>query len=226
MYPSDRQSSTVATLENLSEQHRRMEINNTDSLQNLRSDLIASLKESTTEIKSRARETLSNLIQEGERSAAEQSVLKSLKYESMRTRHANIEEAHGYTFDWIFEDASSSPFPQVKFLEWLQTHSGFYWVAGKAGSGKSTLMKYLYKQSRTNKALQVWAGTKKLVTASYFFWIGGKEIQKSQDGLLCSLLDDILTKCPALIPAVASSRWQSSIQGVSNTYPWTRFELL
>lgn len=28
--------------------------------------------------------------------------------------------------------------------EWLESGSGVYWISGKAGSGKSTLMKHLF----------------------------------------------------------------------------------
>lgn len=204
-----------------------MEINYTDLIQDIKSELLISLKQSKTEIKEETKDSLSKLIQEGDRAAAEQNVLKSLKYHMMGARYSNIEDAHEHTFNWIFEDPSTSPFPQVKFLEWLQSHSGIYWVSGKAGSGKSTLMRYLCKDSRTFKALKMWAGSKKLVMANHFFWIGGNRMQKSQEGLLCSLLDGILTQCPALIPIVTYSRWKASLRHQrSNLYLWTRNELL
>jgi hypothetical protein len=66
------------------------------------------------------------LIHESEKSAAEQSVIKSLKFDMMRARHENIELAHQRTFDWIFEDASTSLFPHAKFVEWLQIHNDIF----------------------------------------------------------------------------------------------------
>ena len=56
-----------------------------------------------------------------------------------------------------------------------------FWVSGKAGSGKSTLMKYLKSDPDTESNLWAWANGPKLVTASYFFWNAGTDMQKSQE---------------------------------------------
>jgi putative ribosome biogenesis GTPase RsgA len=37
--------------------------------------------------------------------------------------------------------------PSPKFADWLENDGGIYWIAGKAGSGKSTLMKYLWPRA-------------------------------------------------------------------------------
>lgn len=59
-------------------------------------------------------------------------------------------------------------------------------------------MKYLHRHENTLAALRTWAGGKQLVTASYFFWYAGADMQKSQQGLLQTLLYDILRQFPAL----------------------------
>jgi hypothetical protein len=74
-------------------------------------------------------------------------------------------------------------------------------MGGKAGSGKSTLMKYVHADKRTREALRTWAGERKLVTASFFFWNIGSALQKSHKGLLRSLLFDVLEQQPYLIPS-------------------------
>jgi ABC-type thiamine transport system ATPase subunit len=53
----------------------------------------------------------------------------------MDNREERILEAHEKTFRWIFKD---SP-----FKHWLESKTGsnLFWISGKAGSGKSTLMK-------------------------------------------------------------------------------------
>lgn len=210
-----------------------MEIGGASRIQNLRDDIVRLLEssreeisKSTQKVSSSIKDTLEDLVDAGKRAAATQKVLKSLKYDHMAARHTNIEEAHERTFDWIFQDASEGLPEKPNFLEWLSTRNGIYWIAGKAGSGKSTLIKYLYKHPGTGKALQKWAGSKKVVTAGHFFWIAGSQMQKSQDGLLRSLLDNILTKCPELIPTITPSRWKSYISGTEYHDPWTRTELL
>jgi ATPase subunit of ABC transporter with duplicated ATPase domains len=94
-------------------------------------------------------------------------------------RHAKVAEAHRKTFSWIFEDASQGPSGEFKFQDWLLFQEGIYWIMGKAGSGKSTLMKYLYHHQRTKEALKSWASLKKLVVAKFFFWNAGASMQKS-----------------------------------------------
>jgi hypothetical protein len=87
----------------------------------------------------------------------------------------------------------------------------------KAGSGKSTLMKYICVHETTLKALKAWAGSQNLVTASFFFWNAGLPMQKSKLGLLQSLLFQIFLACPSLIIEIFPTRLNQ---------PWTQKELL
>jgi DNA helicase HerA-like ATPase len=45
--------------------------------------------------------------------------------------------------------------------------TGIFWIFGKPGSGKSTLMKYLVEDQRTHDLLQKWAGPKKLIVRKF-----------------------------------------------------------
>lgn len=85
------------------------------------------------------------------------------------------------------------------FLTWFKTGNQVYHISGKAGSGKSTLMKFLCRHSRLEDELKQWAGSKKLVFASFFFWNSGDHEQKTLGGLYRSLLFEILRQCPELI---------------------------
>ncbi|KFY14487.1 hypothetical protein V492_02587 [Pseudogymnoascus sp. VKM F-4246] len=77
------------------------------------------------------------------------------------------------------------------FVHWLEADHGLYWITGKPGSGKSTLMKFISAHPNTRKHLQTWARGRKLVTASFYFWSPAKnQLQKSQAGLLRSTLLD------------------------------------
>ena len=86
-------------------------------------------------------------------------------------------------------------------------------------------MKYLCDHERAQKALELRAGQDELVTASFFFWNAGTVMQKSQEGLLQSLLYQILRKCPLLAPIVCPFRWQAADLHRDNSEPWTRSEL-
>ena len=115
-----------------------------------------------------------------------------------------------------------------EFSEWLESDQSVYWVSGKPGSGKSTLMKFLADNAETLRCLRKWAGTKKLVVVGYYFWINGTKLQRSQTGLLRSLLFDIFRKSPELIEATFPSRWKSLDATISRTEmqeAWTLKEL-
>lgn len=96
---------------------------------------------------------ISNFAQHSRTVASEQAILKSLRFKTMRVRHSNIVDAHPETFEWVFETKNNPENEIIAFNDWLENQSGLYWIVGKAGSGKSTLMKFLYEDRRTQKLL-------------------------------------------------------------------------
>jgi hypothetical protein len=145
-------------------------------------------------------------------------ILKSLHFKQIKERQSDIPVAHKNTFDWIFNLGSN-----ITFAHWLRYSDGIYWVAGKAGSGKSTLMKFIQGHPKTRKILQMWAGGQDLVIGTHYFWSAGTPLQKTQAGLFRTLLFQILAQCPQYIPKVLPDRWR----GISFAYDesWTRAEL-
>lgn len=152
--------------------------------------------------------------------------LGQLQYPGMPDRHERIAEAHEETFDWIYQDPQLSSGSWSSFAKWLNSGVGPYFITGKAGSGKSTLMKYLYGDTRTRQALQLWAGQLPLVIAGFFFWSSGTEMQMSQMGLLQTLLHEALSQQPSLIPVVFPQRWQSYRASSVQHCSWTNSELI
>ncbi|KAI1411986.1 hypothetical protein F5Y13DRAFT_200321 [Hypoxylon sp. FL1857] len=143
---------------------------------------------------------------------ADQKFLRSLYFQRFMSRHDKIEAAHAQTFEWVFQDSQDSHEHTAspgRFAEWLRSKHGLFWIQGKAGSGKSTLMKFLWHHHSTTHLLHHWAGEDKLVVASYFFWAAGNELQKSQEGLLRTLLFEILRNCPEIISQVRGATSQA-----------------
>ena len=116
------------------------------------------------------------------------------------------------SYQWIFEgppNALDEPWQDFEmsrknldwdsFSDWLETGNTIYWINGKAGSGKSTLMHHIYEHECTVKHLKQWGAGKILLTAAFFFWNAGSRQQKTTDGLLRSLIYQMLTKCPQLV---------------------------
>ncbi|KAJ1323077.1 ankyrin repeat domain-containing protein 50 [Microdochium nivale] len=79
--------------------------------------------------------------------------------------------------------------PWDSFTDWLRSTEPVYWICGKPGSGKSTLMRYLVGEARTRRYLNEWAPGNVLV--SHFLWRPGTALQQSVKGLLLSLLHQL-----------------------------------
>ncbi|KAH0425556.1 high-affinity nicotinic acid transporter [Colletotrichum camelliae] len=145
------------------------------------------------------------------------SLVRSLHFEQIYDRESDIRQAHDNTLEWIFQDSS------LGFNEWLQSEHGLYWISGKAGSGKSTLMKFLTNDSRTHQSLKIWGGGN-LIIAKHHFWSAGTSLQMSQEGLMRTLLQNILLRRPDLCGKVCPKRWSET--SLLEPLPWTRGELL
>jgi hypothetical protein len=127
-------------------------------------------------------------------------ILESLLFPSISKRYEGVVEAHENTYKWIFLDPRPEDRPWSSFTDWLKNGIGIYWINGKAGSGKSTLTRYLYEHSLTRELLDDWRFPFHLHFAAFFFWNIGTCEQRSQLGLLRALLHDILSKNRYLIP--------------------------
>ncbi|KAI9647790.1 hypothetical protein NHQ30_004178 [Ciborinia camelliae] len=161
----------------------------------------------------------------------QQAFLRTLNYPSRPFRHNDISTAHNKTFQWILnptrdkKDMKSSD--QSSFLlRWLKYGNGTFWVSGKAGSGKSTLMKFVVDSHTTRTSLESWAGSNRLVIACHYFWASGTPMQKSQQGLLRSLLYDICCACPEIISSVFPHEWATVTNLKDYTHEWSNRELL
>jgi hypothetical protein len=169
-----------------------------------------------TSISPDVQELLQNLLCLPQRIIAQHCILQSLAFDKMHSRFDNTNEAHFKTFRWIFEDQpqdDDGDHPnRVSFIDWLGGGDGIFHIAGKLGSGKSTLIKFLCEHHRTIELLNKWAGkNKKLVFGQFFFWRAGVENQKSLSGLRRSILYDILEECSDLIPSVLPQQWERMI---------------
>ena len=169
---------------------------------------------------------LDAFIIEGKEVTTNLQILERLYFEELKEREFNIKKTHASTYQWIFDE--DGPFKQVKFMDWVKRGSNIYWISGKAGSGKSTLMKLISNHPQTRDALQDWADKEACLIASHFFWSGGVLLQKSQTGLLQSLLYQILRHHPALIKLVFPEEWHARYADPLNFNPrqlWSYEEL-
>ncbi|KAJ5081189.1 hypothetical protein N7456_013427 [Penicillium angulare] len=140
-------------------------------------------------------------------------ILDTLAFKEMFDRDANVAKAHVETLDWIFSENSYQGPTEEDFRHglsaWLQVNdcNPIYWIVGKPGSGKSTLMKYLYEHPVTYDRLKHWAGTLPVLTAGFYSWASGSKEQRSKRGLFRSLMYQLLSLSHDLIPGTFPKLW-------------------
>lgn len=143
----------------------------------------------------------------------ESAILGWLDFRQISWRFEEVREAHRETYQWIFENSGENQ-KRADFTTYLEKDQTVpYFINGKAGSGKSTLMKFIYNHPKTTTALKGWAGPEELVVLNFFFWNLGTNLQKSHVGMLRALLHEMLQRHPELIPAVLPRlyrNWRSS----------------
>lgn len=96
---------------------------------------------------------LRNNISPEERSRSRESeILRWLDFRQIFWRYESVSTAYRKTYGWIYDSPIThnnwSDFP----LYLQQDNSEPYFISGKAGSGKSTLMEFIYDNSRTQTA--------------------------------------------------------------------------
>ncbi|KAF4624989.1 hypothetical protein G7Y89_g13181 [Cudoniella acicularis] len=132
----------------------------------------------------------------------ENDIMKWLNFRQMSWRYEEVPLAFQQTFQWIFQQSREDPWDNFADHLTKENVTVPYWINGKAGSGKSTLMKFIVNDPRTEEALRIWADGEQLLVLNFFFWNLGTLLQKSNVGMLRSLIYSVLEKYPELIPAV------------------------
>ena len=230
----------AGALEGLAESHRRLQISSQNRSAELRRIIVKALEgirrkqeniPRAVEVQSYPSRFPPNLLADLRCLASESaslqkqiSIIESLQFLGMAERESNIKSAHPMTFEWLFneDNDANDGGKQSNILEWLRRGRSTFWISGKAGSGKSTLMKFFHNHKKTHSALRSWAGDRRLLVASFFFWNAGTLMQKSQLGLLQTLLYHIFRQAPDLIEIACPTRWQ---QRLHPNDPWNYKEI-
>lgn len=118
--------------------------------------------------------------------------------------------------------------PWSNFVDWLERGKEVYWIFGKAGSGKTTLMNYIDSSYRTKGRLKTWAKGSELVMTSCFFWNPGTALQKSSQGLLRSLLYGMADQQEELISIMMDGQASSTEEYLTSFQvpTWTNQRLI
>ncbi|KAH7358071.1 hypothetical protein B0T11DRAFT_319237 [Plectosphaerella cucumerina] len=145
-------------------------------------------------------------------------ILSSLYSEVMNDRKIQVSTAHIRTFRWIFMPSSVDDGPWSNFSEWLRDiNATLYWVTGKPGSGKSTLMKFIatYQECSSRDTPEVetmLSGAHKeqpWTLVNYFAWYAGQKLQKSVGGLCRSIIYQLARRHPVSLSVLFPSCWEA-----------------
>ena len=137
---------------------------------------------------------------------------QSLYFDSISYRETSIPKRHAATFDWIFHEPLISDDGRPlwsSFPLWLRGETpDIYWITGKPGAGKSTLVKFIAQDPRFEASLREWAAGSQLLIARFFSWTsGGNRLQKSQEGLFRTLLLEAIRQRAQLAIDIFPARW-------------------
>ncbi|RYP51952.1 hypothetical protein DL768_002828 [Monosporascus sp. mg162] len=157
----------------------------------------------------------------------ENRILRRLSFESILRREEAITDPVANTYAWMLRapastmaNASAICLPSLavagtpaseqelrmeasaKFRSFLREDGQTFFISGRAGCGKSTLMKFLGHNSVVREDLETWADGFKLVVVGMYFWGSDDLLQKSLKGFYMSILYHTLKQCPELISVI------------------------
>ncbi|KAL5623758.1 hypothetical protein FOBRF1_003008 [Fusarium oxysporum] len=179
--------------------------------------------------------------------------LSSLRFPEMKDRRNHISNNYPGTFDWIFDrhgslhsdcgsssesdlsdmdsqlsedtqdsDAETTDEPDIdSFADWLESDSNVFWVSGKPASGKSSLMKFLAFNHQTVDRLKIWQSNVRIL--AHFFWKPGQLLQRNVEGMVLSLLYQVMDGNPGLCRKLYTA--QPSVQDKRSHSDWSLDEL-
>lgn len=193
--------------------------------ESLKSALLGAIYESEKESSTTEPRTFE--IPSVKRQSLKGKLLSKMAYPDIFIREQSVPKAHEKTFQWIFEKEKQQGVPWDSFCQWLEApDKKLYWITGKAGSGKSTLMKYVSQlpvsdncsgqpedaenQPRCFPFLERGPESKPALIASFYFWAVGSPMQRSKEGMLRTLLHELLKQAePEMIATIAPESWEA-----------------
>lgn len=121
-------------------------------------------------------------------SEVKKSLIEQLYFDKIDERLMNLTAAQGKTCRWFLD--------KDEYISWNDTsqqldHGGFLWIKGHPGTGKSTLMKFLFERVNIDAK-----GDSLQIILSFFFLARGTVEEKSTMGLYRSLLHQLFEKVP------------------------------
>lgn len=131
-----------------------------------------------------------------------ESALESLLFDEQDSRYLTISNNLPSTCDWLLDREG---YRRWQDLRMITRHHGFFWIKGKAGTGKSTLMKYAFQKAEKK-------GRDNGTVICFFFNARGALMERSLEGMYRSLLYQLFDKLPRLKPLLNRRRVASVLR--------------
>ncbi|KFY10411.1 hypothetical protein V492_05039 [Pseudogymnoascus sp. VKM F-4246] len=116
------------------------------------------------------------------------SCLRSLSFLEINYRRQEADQAYENTCAWILKNAA--------YIEWLEKNCELLWIQGSPGSGKSTLMSFIYNEAHKNFI------PGREVFLAYFFHGRGTILQKTRVGMFRTLLHQLYDQVHFIRPQI------------------------
>ncbi|KAK4185218.1 hypothetical protein QBC35DRAFT_465781 [Podospora australis] len=155
----------------------------------------------------RDRDKLPHKLSPLELIAVQRTILSTLWFPPIKDREDMIHDAYKKTFQWIYRDAAET---------------GLHGMTSQSSSRK---LRALTGLRRTKDLLKTWSEGKELVMASFYFYYNGSELQKSEIGVMRSLLHQILESNESLIQVAFQERLWYSVGSSGGALAPTAMEL-
>lgn len=129
-------------------------------------------------------------IKEEETRKVREELIRQIYFSKIDERLTHLAPAQANTCRWFLTES--------KYQSWQDVarqseHGGFLWIKGHPGTGKSTLMKYLFQEANQKSR-----NDPSRITLSFFFLARGTIEEKTTSGLYRSLLHQIFEVTPDL----------------------------
>jgi hypothetical protein len=162
-----------------------------------------------------------------------EGIFKGLFFEEADERLHAVGPPMEGSMKWVFEDDRMTD--EGGLLDWMGNGRGenLFWITGKAGCGKTTLTKHLFRNPQIFDYLEAWSGAAPGITSGFFFWNSGTELQNSPTGMLrCILYESLqdmiygpLEQDEDIIQWLFSDRWSQYTSYGGGLHDFTFAEL-
>ncbi|KAK6502808.1 SH3 and multiple ankyrin repeat domains protein 2 [Arthrobotrys musiformis] len=137
--------------------------------------------------------------------------LRTLSFAEMNNREISVESACTNTFKWVLDS--------MQYKDWKSSRGGKLLIRGKAGCGKSTLMKLLCSREKDMRTDSIACG--------FFFNNRGAPFERAAEAMLRTIIHEIVFQHPASFKDLETFFFERKLREAaqSTRVDWTKEQL-